>query len=163
MSALFRVQRLLVLPILLAAALVATTWISAPQADGAHSKREKKIRIATHIALRQRGDAYAYGAEGPNRFDCSGLTYYSYKKVGIYLPRSSDAQYRYVRHIPKKHIKKGDFVFFHDGGGVYHVGIFVDWRDGRRVIVHAPQPGQRVHKSQIWTGSWWAGTLRPRP
>ena len=54
-------------------------------------------------------------------------------------------------------------MFFHDGGGVYHVGIFVDWRDGHRVIVHAPQPGQRVHKSKIWTGSWWAGTLRPRP
>jgi cell wall-associated NlpC family hydrolase len=162
MSALFRVQRLLVLPILIAAALVATTWLSAPQADAAHSKREKKIRIATHIAKKQHGDPYSYGAEGPNAFDCSGLTYYAYKKVGIYLPRSSDAQYRYMRGILKKNIRKGDFVFFHSGGSVYHVGIFVDWSHGRRVILHAPQPGERVHKERIWTGSWWAATLRPK-
>ena len=161
MSALLRVQRLLVLPILLAAVLVVTTWINAPNAD-AQSKRLRKIHVATKIAGNQRGDPYVYGADGPNAFDCSGLTYFAYKKVGIYLPRSSDAQYRYVRHLPKSHMKRGDLMFFHSGGGVYHVGIFVGWRDGRRVILHAPYSGQRVHRERLWTTQWWAGTLRPR-
>ena len=32
-----------------------------------------RVVSAKDIALRQRGDAYAYGAAGPDRFDCSGL------------------------------------------------------------------------------------------
>lgn len=161
MSALFRVQRLLALPILLAAALVVTTWLVAPQADAA-SKREKKISVATKIAKKQKGDPYVYGAEGPNAFDCSGLTYYAYKKVGIHLARSSDAQYRQLRGIRKENIRKGDLMFFHSGGSVYHVGIFVDWDNGRRVILHAPNSGENVHRERVWTGSWWAATLRKK-
>ena len=101
-----------------------------------------------------------YGAEGPNAFDCSGLTYYAYKKVGIRLPRSSDAQYRHCGASASRTSSKGDLMFFHSGGSVYHVGIFVDWNDGRRVILHAPNSGERVHRERVWTGSWWAATLR---
>ena len=117
---------------------------------------------ATRIAANQKGDPYVYGAAGPNAFDCSGLTYFAYKKVGIDLPRSSDAQWRRVRHIPKSHMKRGDLMFFNSGSGVYHVGIFVGWRDGRRVILHSPNPGERVHRERLWTKEWRAGPLRPR-
>jgi cell wall-associated NlpC family hydrolase len=162
MPARLRALRLLALPVLLATALVAATWIvSAPSADAA-SRRVEKIRHATHVAANQKGDPYVYGAEGPNAFDCSGLTYFAYKKVGISLPRSSDAQYRHVRHIHKHHMKRGDLMFFHSGGGVYHVGIFVGWSEGRRVLLHAPNSGERVHRERVWTRSWYAGTLRPR-
>src|SRR5215210_3713376 len=106
MSALVRVQRLLVLPVLLATALVVTTWINPPHAD-AMSRRVEKVHAATRVAVHQKGDPYVYGAAGPNAFDCSGLTYFAYKKVGIRLPRSSDAQYRHVRHIKKHNMRRG--------------------------------------------------------
>jgi cell wall-associated NlpC family hydrolase len=162
MPAPLRALRLLALPVLLATVLVATTWIvSTPAADAA-ARRSDKIQHATRIAANQKGDPYVYGAEGPNSFDCSGLTYYAYKKVGITLPRSSDDQYRRLRHIAKHRMKRGDLMFFHSGGSVYHVGIFVGWNDHRRVLLHAPNSGERVHRERVWTRSWYAGTLRPR-
>ena len=48
----------------------------------------------------------------------------------------------------------------HNRGDVYHAAIFVGWRDGRRIILHAGRSGERVKKSAIWTSSWYAGTLR---
>ena len=54
-------------------------------------------------------------------------------------------------------------MFFHSGGSVYHVGIFVGHNGGRRVILHAPNSGEVVHRERLWTHQWWAGTLRPRP
>ena len=37
-------------------------------------KRESsRVQTALSVALDQRGDAYVYGAAGPNAFDCSGL------------------------------------------------------------------------------------------
>jgi len=162
MSSHVRAPRLLVLPFLaclLAAALVVASWATAPEADAAS---KQKIHKATRVAKHQIGDPYSYGAAGPNAFDCSGLTYYAYKRVGISLPRSSDAQYRHARHIKKHNMKRGDFIFLHDDGGVYHLGIFVGWDSGRRVILHSPNSGERVHRDRMWTGSWWAGTLRSR-
>ncbi len=164
MSAFLHARRLLVLPLLaflLAAALVAASVATAPGADAA-TKREKKIHKAVHIARNQVGDPYSYGAEGPNAFDCSGLTSFAYKKAGLYLPRSSDGQYRFLRGIRKENLKKGDLMALHGSGGVYHVGLFVGWRDGRRLILHAPNSGSRVHVQKMWTGKWWAATARPK-
>jgi len=78
MPARLRALRLLALPVLLATALVATTWLfSAPAADASAARRIDKIHHATRIAANQKGDPYVYGAAGPNAFDCSGLTYYA--------------------------------------------------------------------------------------
>ncbi|MFY9913827.1 MAG: NlpC/P60 family protein, partial [Nocardioidaceae bacterium] len=71
--------------------------------------------------------------------------------------------YRHVRHIRKKNIKRGDLMFFSNGGGVYHVGIYLGRaRDGRALMLHSPYPGQRVHRERVWTSHWSAGTLRLR-
>ena len=43
-------------------------------------------------ALAQVGDAYVYGAAGPNAFDCSGLTMMAWAQAGVGLPHSSSAQ-----------------------------------------------------------------------
>ena len=42
-----------------------------------------RVVSAKDIAMRQRGDAYAYAAAGPNRFDCSGLVFYSFRRAGF--------------------------------------------------------------------------------
>jgi cell wall-associated NlpC family hydrolase len=150
------------LPLLLVAVLLGT-MLTAPPASA--MTRQQRIQNAFTIVNDQRGDRYAYGAEGPHRFDCSGLTYFSFRKAGFrHVPRTSSAQAHHVRRIPKSDLRPGDFVFFHDGaataGNVYHLGIFAGWAKGRRYVVHAPSTGERVHRSKIWTQQWFAGTLR---
>lgn len=148
-------------PVLLVAALAFSLIIAAP-ADAAKSKRERKIHHGLEVAIRQKGDPYVYGASGPGAFDCSGLTTFAFDRAGFSLPRSSDAQARHARRIPKQNLHRGDFVFFTSGGSVYHVGIYLGHHDGRRWILHAPYSGKVVQRDAIWTNAWFAGTLRHR-
>jgi cell wall-associated NlpC family hydrolase len=150
------------LPLVLVAAL-ALSMFSAASAEAHKSKRERKVHHGLEVAIKQKGDPYSYGSDGPRAFDCSGLTMFSYGKAGLYLPRSSDGQARFARHIPKKKLRRGDFVFFHSGGSVYHVAIYLGRHDGKRFILHAPHSGTVVQRDPIWTRNWSAGTLRHRP
>ena len=140
-------------------AILATTL--APSTASAETRHDRIVH-ARKVALRQSGDPSRYGAEGPRRFDCSGLVYFSYRRAGFDVPRTSSAQASSVRHIRKSHLQRGDFMFFRDGGGVYHVGIFLARRDGHVVMLHAPSPGERVRRDKPWTSDWFAGTLRRR-
>lgn len=136
---------------------------AAAQVKAARSARVKKIRRATKIGLRQLGDPYVYGANGPSSFDCSGLTSYAYKRAGISIPRTSDSQAGFARKLKRKrNVRRGDLVFFHSGGDVYHVAMYLGRNSGERIILSAPSTGKNVERSAIWTNSWFAGTLRPR-
>ncbi len=122
-----------------------------------------RVRSALRVARNQKGDPYRYGAAGPNAFDCSGLVYFSTHRAGFrHVPRTSSAQARFMRHIRRSAMRPGDFVFFTNGGGVYHVGVFTGWKNGRRLIVHSPYSGARVRTEAIWTNRWFPGTLRGR-
>lgn len=153
-------------------ALVLGILAAAPMTDahaGTHHRLSHravvahKVRHGMRIALHQKGDPYRYGAAGPRRFDCSGLTYYSFRHAGfVHMPRTSSAQARFAKRIPKRHIHRGDLMFFYDGGGVYHVGVFAGARHGHRRVLHAPHSGTRVQVDRVWTHRWFAGTLRNR-
>ncbi|TCP48451.1 cell wall-associated NlpC family hydrolase [Tamaricihabitans halophyticus] len=104
-------------------------------------------------AAAQRGKPYSYGAAGPNKFDCSGLTQYVHKRLGINLPRTSSDQRQATSKLARDRMRPGDLVFFHDGGSVYHVGIFA----GNGKIWGAPEPGDHVRLQQIWTDSYTVG------
>ncbi|HET8982472.1 MAG TPA: C40 family peptidase [Pedococcus sp.] len=159
MSAIIRARSFAVLSIMLAAAILGGMLVSVPSADAA--TRGKRISTAVDIVRNQKGDPYQYGATGPSRFDCSGLIYYSYRRAGFtHVPRTSSQQARFADRISRKNMRPGDLMFFHDGGGVYHVAVFTGWKNGRRWMVHAPSTGSRVHRSTPWTNSWFAGTLR---
>ena len=119
-----------------------------------------RVVSAKDIAMRQRGDAYAYGAAGPDRFDCSGLVFYSFRRAGFPVPRTSGAQAGFTRRIAKKDMRAGDLMFFYGSGGVYHAAIFLKWSRGHAVMVHSPGSGQRVRVAVPWTSSWFGGTLR---
>lgn len=69
---------------------------------------------------------YVWGGSSPSTgFDCSGLSSYVYRHVGLTIPRTSQQQFDYVRAIPKSSVRRGDLVFSHDSTGhVYHVGIY---------------------------------------
>ena len=45
-----------------------------------------RAAAAVRYALAQVGDAYVYGAAGPNAFDCSGLTMMAWAQAGVGLP-----------------------------------------------------------------------------
>jgi cell wall-associated NlpC family hydrolase len=120
----------------------------------------QRVLSARDVAMRQRGDAYAYGAAGPDRFDCSGLIRYAYSRAGFDVPRTSSAQAGHARRVAKKDMRPGDLMFFGGSGGVYHAGIFLRWSRGHAVMLHAPGSGERVRVSVPWTSQWFGGTLR---
>ena len=164
-----RLRAFIALPALLLSlftAVVATGVSAAPAADAAtrhhaHApSRNAEIVHARNIALRQLGDPYVYGATGPKAFDCSGLVFYSYNHAGFSVPRTAAEQAAHARHIPRSHLRTGDFMFFSDGGGVYHVAIFLHWSHHHAVMLHSPKPGEHVQRAVPWTNSWYAGTLR---
>ncbi|WP_406206678.1 MULTISPECIES: C40 family peptidase [unclassified Streptomyces] len=111
---------------------------------------------ALQIAASKKGSPYRWGATGPNRFDCSGLTLYSFKKAGKKLPRTAAQQYNKTRHISANSRKAGDLVFFHSGSYVYHVGIYA----GKGRIWHSPKSGDVVKLQKIWTRSVWYGRVK---
>ncbi|MFF3324003.1 C40 family peptidase [Streptomyces sp. NPDC002889] len=104
---------------------------------------------ALNVAASKKGAPYKYGSAGPSRFDCSGLTLYSYKKAGKTLPRTAQQQYNKTRHISASSRQKGDLVFFHSGGRVYHVGLYA----GNNKIWHSPKTGSVVKLERIWSKS----------
>jgi cell wall-associated NlpC family hydrolase len=110
---------------------------------------------ALNIAASKKGSPYRWGATGPRRFDCSGLTLYSFKRAGKILPRTAAQQYNKTRHIAPQSRKAGDLVFFHSGSSVYHVGIYA----GKGKIWHAPKTGAVVRLEKIWTRSVWYGRV----
>lgn len=110
---------------------------------------------AMNVAAAHQGDPYQWGAAGPSRFDCSGLTSYSYKKVGKTIPRTAQAQYNASRKVSPANRKAGDLIFIgKSSGGIYHVGIFAGMSKGYGYMWDAPKPGRTVgkHKVQDYTG-----------
>ena len=113
-----------------------------------------RAAIAIKYALAQVGDAYVWGAAGPNAFDCSGLTMMAYAQAGVGLPHSSRAQYSSGRHVSRSELQPGDLVFYYSP--ISHVGIYL----GNGLIVHAANPGAGVKVSSV-DEMPFAGAVRP--
>jgi len=107
------------------------------------------------IARRYIGAPYVWAASGPNSFDCSGLTMFVYRQVGIDLPHSSRKQINCGARVSRADLQPGDLVFF--GSPIHHVGIY----SGGGKMIHAPQTGDHVRESGISWGDF-AGACRPR-
>ena len=90
--------------------------------------------VALAFALAQVGKAYAWGGNGPDAYDCSGLTTAAYKKAGISLPRTSYAQFGVGTAVSLANLQPGDLVFYYSG--ISHVGMYI----GNGKIVHAANP-----------------------
>jgi cell wall-associated NlpC family hydrolase len=95
-------------------------------------------QIAVDTALAQVGDAYIWGAGGPDAFDCSGLTQYAYAAAGITLPHSSRMQAAMGTAVSRANLQPGDLIFYYSP--ISHVSMYV----GNGKMVHASTFGQPV-------------------
>lgn len=115
--------------------------------------RQPARHPGAHIATLQIGAPYRYGGASPHGFDCSGLVYYSYRKAGIRVPRTTRAQLRNAHRVPQGQLRPGDLVFFKlDRRPVSHVGIYT----GDNRFIHAPSSGRRVSYTVMSDPYWQA-------
>lgn len=106
---------------------------------------------------------YVWGGTTPSGFDCSGLTLYSYREIGIYLPRTSRSQYQVGEFIPANRtdlLEPGDLLFFgydRDPDQIHHVAIY----SGGGKMIHAPYTGVKVSETYLSSRSDYVGAVRP--
>lgn len=116
----------------------------ASRAGGDRTKGQR----AADIARQYLGTPYVYGGSSPSGFDCSGLTSYTYRQMGVSLNRTAASQANQGTYVAKSDLQPGDLVFFNTSGGISHVGIYT----GNGNMVHSPRPGKSVEIVSINSG-----------
>ncbi|MGZ4591111.1 MAG: C40 family peptidase [Actinomycetes bacterium] len=151
-----RLLTILTLVLALAGTLFVSSVVSPNTPHASAMVSAQRADRALAWARTRKGSPYVYGAIGPHRFDCSGLTRWAYKRIGKNLPHSAAAQARRVKRISRKNARPGDLVFFYGHGGVYHVALYA----GHNRIWHAPHSGTRVRRDRLWTRQVFFGRVR---
>lgn len=131
----------------------ATEQVVEEQAINYQAPVSQGAQGAVNAASQFVGYSYVWGASDPNvGFDCSGLTSYAYRQVGINLPHNSAAQFNNGYAVDTNNLKPGDLVFFSfGGGGIDHVGM-ITGSDGS--FIHASTPQTGVRYDNIFNGSF---------
>ena len=97
------------------------------------------------------GRPYVWGAEGPNAFDCSGLTQYVYQEFGINLPRRAVDQSKFGDRVQR--LEPGDLLFFSTDSRqslVTHVGLY----EGNGMMIQASKRHGRVRRDSFEDPYW---------
>jgi cell wall-associated NlpC family hydrolase len=124
-----------------------------------HVQPAAGVRIIT-VAKRYVGKArYVEGGTSPRTgFDCSGFTRYVYAqaKAGK-LARVAAAQksMKRMRAVSAKAARPGDLVFYHGGGGIFHVAIYA----GHHKQYAAATPRDGIVFQNIWSSAVSYGHL----
>jgi cell wall-associated NlpC family hydrolase len=143
---------------LLVTALLGTASLAAAHGGGADP-----APAVVAAARSQLGDRYAWGATGPDAFDCSGLTSSVWGSTGHVraMPRTSAQQQAWTVPIPAEQALPGDLAFF--GDPVTHVGLITGRTQGQLQMVDASETRKGVVERTVWT----SGVVRfgrvPRP
>jgi cell wall-associated NlpC family hydrolase len=138
-----------VVAIALAIALVAPAVSNVPVAVAADPQD-----VVVRLTMDTVGSPYVFGAEGPTKFDCSGLVYWVFKQAGE-LPRIGGSRMgarSYMRWFVARgrwskqeaDARPGDLVVWGDG---HHIGVYIG--PNRAVSALNPKLGVRVHDLKI--------------
>ena len=101
---------------------------------------------AAEATLSRLGCPYVWGAKGPSRFDCSGLTQWAWRQAGVQLGNDTYTQFKEGVAVPPGQVRAGDLIFpldaFGEGGrsGPGHVQLAISDHQ----VVHAPTSGDVV-------------------
>jgi peptidoglycan DL-endopeptidase CwlO len=109
----------------------------APDIDGSAG-----VAVDYAYAAANKPAYYGFGDDGPNTYDCSGLTMAAWRAAGKSLPHNAAAQYHATARISRDELKAGDLVFYRSLG---HVGLYV----GGGMIIDASRQGEPVKKRSI--------------
>ena len=114
----------------------------------------QKLEYVIYNAQEQLGKKYVFGASGTATFDCSGLTMYCFKKIGVNLAHSAYTQgygNTYQKISGTSGLRRGDLVFFNtmsDSDSCDHVGIYL----GNDYFIHASSGAGKVVVSDMGSG-----------
>jgi len=128
-----------------------------------------------NIALTKVGSPYVLGAKGPNRFDCSGLVYWSINEIDPELGRnlytSAGYQYKYCKDngylVGESEMQPGDLIFWYKPNcscgakyaEVHHTGFYL----GDGMILDASSGNGRVIIRKLFNGSSYKVLAYARP
>ncbi|MGD9620680.1 MAG: C40 family peptidase [Mycolicibacterium sp.] len=134
--------------------------LSGGSPDGAGIPFDRRVGVdpaaglggtAARAAMTKRGAAYVWGAKGPSVFDCSGLTQWAWRQVGVQLGPDTYTQMHQGRPVPAGAVRAGDLIFPYysrDGRGFGHVMLAISPNQ----VVHAPQTGDVVKVAPMPSG-----------
>ncbi|WP_269853226.1 C40 family peptidase [Streptomyces sp. RPT161] len=111
-------------------------------------------RRAISYAYAQLGKPYVWGAQGPNAFDCSGLTSQAWAHAGRPIPRTSQEQWARLRHVALGALRPGDLIVYFSHAT--HVALYV----GKGRVIQAPRPGGVVRLTPM-AANPILGAVRP--
>lgn len=115
-----------------------SAWLDSGILDEIDGRASAAGKIAVQYATTQIGKPYEWGAEGPDSYDCSGLTSQAWASAGKPIPRTSQEQWKQLKHVDIKDMRPGDLIIYFDDAS--HVAMYL----GEGAIVHAPRPGRTV-------------------
>jgi cell wall-associated NlpC family hydrolase len=140
---------------LVAGGLADLPAIGRPARSPAAGSEGARAAQAVGFALRQRGKPYRWGAEGPQAFDCSGLTWAAWRTAGVAIPRTAAGQLAGLPRV-RGRLQPGDLVIYASSGPSHrHVAMVV----GRGRMVEALGRGIPVRSTNIRRG--YLGAVRP--
>ena len=122
---------------------------TAPEAEVRHEVIEQ--------ARRHLGMPYLWGGRslhdptrvvGVTGVDCSGLVNWSFRQVGIIVPRDAHEQFMKARKLEPGEMREGDLIFLARSDHpdrIVHVAFYA----GGGRILEAPQSGESVHEINV--------------
>lgn len=117
--------------------------------------REKLVVYAKSLV----GVKYKWAGTDKKGFDCSGLVGYVHRKYGINIPRTASAQMSDAKKVKLNDAYQGDLLFFSSGGNISHVGMVINTKGGKLVMVHA-STSKGVIITEIEKSTYWKPKLK---
>jgi cell wall-associated NlpC family hydrolase len=110
----------------------------------------QRIKTVLTWAQSHVGDAYVFGAGGPNAWDCSSFTQAAYARIGISMPRTAGAQRDWLAagngfRVQIGGEKPGDLIFTDSYLGPNAIGhVAMVWDPASRSTIEALDTAQGV-------------------